>query len=122
MKHSHMPDYEISSTPKTDILQDRSRGTIAPEMANAEFSIPALEPEVYDIAHEAAPGWDVRYIEREWRAWATEPLQQPGNARVSKITIQKLLNEHDRYVSASVGLCSDWRTTVTISSNRGRGY
>lgn len=80
MKHSHMPDYEIRFDVETDILQVRSRGTIAPEVPDAETSISALDPEVYDMAREAAPGWDVRYIESEWRAWATEVPRNPEMA------------------------------------------
>lgn len=34
------------------------------------ISIPSLDPDVYDLAREATPGWDVRHIEKEWRACA----------------------------------------------------
>jgi hypothetical protein len=31
-----------------------------------------LKPDTYDRARAAAPGWDVRVLEQEWRAWAGE--------------------------------------------------
>ena len=79
-KHSHMPDYEIRFDVETDILWVRSRGTITPEAAGVQSTIPALDPDVYDLAREAAPGWDVRSIESEWRAWATDTPRNPEMA------------------------------------------
>ena len=40
-KHSHMPDYEIRFDVETDILWVRSRGTITPEAAGVQSTIPA---------------------------------------------------------------------------------
>lgn len=71
-RHSHMPDYEIRFDNKADMLLVRSRGTAGVEAITEMINIPPLDPEVYDLARQAAPGWDVRYIESEWRAWATE--------------------------------------------------
>ena len=79
-KHSHMPDYEIRFDVETDILRVRSRGTIIPEAVGVQSTIPALDPDVYDLAREAAPGWDVRTIESEWRAWATDIPRNPEMA------------------------------------------
>ena len=79
-KHSHMPDYEIRFDVETDILRVRSRGTITPEAVGVQSIIPALDPDVYDLAREAAPGWDVRTIESEWRAWATDIPRNPEMA------------------------------------------
>ena len=36
--------------------------------------VPLLSP------GEAAPGWDVRHLEREWRDWVTEPPRDPEAA------------------------------------------
>lgn len=79
-KHSHMPDYEIRFDVETDILRVRSRGTITPEAVGVQPTISALDPDVYDLAREAAPGWDVRTIESEWRAWATDIPRNPEMA------------------------------------------
>ncbi|MBE9640430.1 replication initiator protein A [Salipiger mangrovisoli] len=78
-KYGHMPDYEVRLDPEKDQLLVRSRGTVL-EFAAPEPSIPALDPEVYDLARAAAPGWDVRMIEQEWRGWASETPRNPEMA------------------------------------------
>lgn len=77
-RHGHMPDYEIRLD--GDMVLVRSRGAGVPPQIAIVCSIPALDPEVYDMAREAAPGWDVRHIESEWRAWATETPKNPEMA------------------------------------------
>ena len=62
------------------MLRVRSRGTVVVEAIELQASIPPLDPEVYEMAREVAPGWDVRYIESEWRAWATETPRSPEMA------------------------------------------
>jgi hypothetical protein len=47
-----------------------------------------LQSDTYEEARHAAPGWDVRFLEQEWRSWCVEP---PRNA--------------DR---AFVGFCRKW--------------
>ena len=79
-KHSHMPDYEIRFESETDMLVVRSRGSIAPEALAQGVSIPPLDPEVYEMARAAVPGWDVRYVESEWRAWASDVPRNPEMA------------------------------------------
>ena len=49
-----------------------NRGTMAPAPL-LEGRVPALKAETYECAREAAPGWDVRYLELEWRDWIVEP-------------------------------------------------
>jgi plasmid replication initiation protein len=78
-KYGHMPDYEIRIDESRDHLVARSRGSLGPE-ASAPVEIPALDPDVYEMAREAAPGWDVRMIEQEWRHWATECPRNPEMA------------------------------------------
>ncbi|WP_372837165.1 replication initiator protein A, partial [Puniceibacterium confluentis] len=70
-KFDHMPDYEIRYDETRDTLIARSRGTLGMD-PREEVKIPPLDPDVYDLAREAAPSWDVRMIEAEWRAWATD--------------------------------------------------
>lgn len=79
-KHSHMPDYEIRFDTDADMLRVKSRGTVGPEAIDVRANIPPLDPDVYEMAREAAPGWDVRNIENEWRAWATEVPRNPEMA------------------------------------------
>ncbi|WP_172331666.1 replication initiator protein A [Mangrovicoccus sp. HB161399] len=78
-RHGYMPDYEIRFLEEADMLVVRSRGTVAAEVTD-EVTIPPLDPEVYDLARGAAPGWDIRMIEAEWRTWATEAPKNPEMA------------------------------------------
>ena len=41
-----------------------------------------LHAETYDAARAAAPGWDVYYLEREWREWIVEPPRDADAAFV----------------------------------------
>ena len=81
-RYGHMPDYEIRIDGDRDFLVVRSRGTVGPETADGLSAavIPPLDGDVYDMAREAAPGWDVRMIEQEWRSWATEVPKNPEMA------------------------------------------
>ncbi|MFC3169647.1 replication initiator protein A [Paracoccus fontiphilus] len=76
---NHIPDYQIRFDSDADVLIVRSRGTVMQE-AKPQVNIPPLDPDVYELARESAPGWDVRTIEKEWRSWATE---SPKNAEMA---------------------------------------
>lgn len=76
---NHIPDYQVQFDSDADVLIVRSRGTVIKE-AKPQVNIPSLAPDVYELAREAAPGWDVRTIEKEWRSWATE---SPKNAEMA---------------------------------------
>lgn len=74
-KHSHMPDYSILLD-EDDMVTFRSRGTVPDANGtNETIPIPSLKSETYDLARQAAPGWDVHLLEQEWRGWITEPPQ-----------------------------------------------
>lgn len=75
----HMPDYTFRIDKDRDHLVVVNRGT-AGLKTSPEVEIPALNPEVYDMARMTAPGWDVRMIEQEWRVWAKEPPRNPEMA------------------------------------------
>lgn len=78
-EYNHMPDYMIQFDQDRDLLIARSRGTIAANTVET-VTIPTLDPDVYEMARTAAPGWDVRMIEQEWRSWATEAPKNPEMA------------------------------------------
>jgi plasmid replication initiation protein len=63
-KTNHLPDYKISLL--DDVVTFTSRRMSARE-GNAR--LPLLMPETFEKAKRAAPGWDVYYLEREWREW-----------------------------------------------------
>lgn len=86
--HDHLPDYHVSFDEKRDMVIFRGRGTILAIDEKSRPIIPALTPETYAHARNAAPGWDVHFLEQKWRAWSTEP---PKNAD-----------------AAFVGYCKKW--------------
>ena len=72
-KHSHIPDYSVSLT-EDDMVIFRNRNTM-PDLADSQtfdHSNIRISSDGYDMAKQAAPGWDVYMIESEWREWITE--------------------------------------------------
>ena len=73
--HSHMPDYSVRFSEDGTQVVFRNRGTApAPE---AEVFEGLLDPEAYEEARAAAPGWDVRHLEGEWRRWCAAEEIEP---------------------------------------------
>ena len=79
-KHDHMPDYAIRFSDNESQVIFMNRGSV-PSTAQ-RVTIAPLDPDVYEMARMAAPGWDVHVIEAEWRAWATEVPRNPEMAFV----------------------------------------
>lgn len=72
--NDHLPDYSVSFEPETDMVTFRNRGTMPALRSSWEGG---LDPEAYNDAREAAPSWDVYYLEREWRRWLGENEIEP---------------------------------------------
>jgi plasmid replication initiation protein len=72
--HDHFPDYAIRFNDNGEQVIFTPRATKANLPAP---TVPALSSFTYEKAREAAPSWDIYYLEGEWRAWITEP---PRNA------------------------------------------
>ncbi len=84
--HDHMPDYALNL--------DDDMVTVRPKSSKAELLPPAatrqggsstslsmhLSADIYEAARRAAPGWDVRYVEQEWRGWCKQSGIAPDNA------------------------------------------
>lgn len=77
--HDHLPDYRTSLDEDGNMVTFTNRGTMleAALPSPSEETVPPLKPDTYERAREAAPSWDIYYLEREWRGWITEP---PRNA------------------------------------------
>ncbi|PWL24160.1 MAG: plasmid replication initiator [Altererythrobacter sp. XM-24bin4] len=69
--HDHLPDYQVFFDEVADMVVFTNRGTMTPPSL-IEGRIPPLKSETYDRARQAAPGWDVRHLESEWRDWIVE--------------------------------------------------
>ncbi|HEX2524899.1 MAG TPA: replication initiator protein A [Geminicoccus sp.] len=79
---SHMPDYAITLD-KGDMVVFRNRDTMPklPKAAQADNgpTVPPLDAETYHDARIAAPGWDVYFIEKEWRDFIAMTGMPPTN-------------------------------------------
>jgi len=76
--HQHMPDYSIRYDEQNDqVLFVNRRSDLLDE---ASSKLPQLDPEIYETARALAPGWDIRVIEQEWRAWVKEQPKNPEAA------------------------------------------
>lgn len=85
-QHNHMPDYSIRMD-ASDILEfvnrrsDRAGKAGQGRLAfDAAPSPRQLKPDTFTDARAAAPGWDVYYLETEWRSWTKEPPRNPDAA------------------------------------------
>lgn len=65
-KYAHMPDYSVSLDGQMVIF--RNRRMDEPVMVSGSAAI-RLDPETYHDAKTLAPGWDIYYLESEWRGW-----------------------------------------------------
>lgn len=81
-EHSHMPDYAVTLE-SGDMVIFRNRGSIPKPVSLEEMKsvyAPPLNPETYHDARTLAPGWDVYFIEKEWRMWMSETPRDPDAA------------------------------------------
>lgn len=86
-RHSHIPDYAVRLEGE-DMVVFRSRKTIPePQKAASGPTVPPLDAETYHDARTVAPGWDVYYLEAQWREWVAkivdegmEPPRNPDDA------------------------------------------
>lgn len=68
--------------------------TVPPRPARLERYGPALDAETYATARLRYPGYDIYYVEAEWRKWANgkEPAKDPDRAYLA--FIRKYVEEH----------------------------
>ena len=69
-KHHHIPDYDITLEADTDIVRFTNRQTMPAPSSKSSENIVQLSPDAYHDARSAAPGWDVHFLEQEWRNWS----------------------------------------------------
>ena len=81
--HGHMPDYAVRlEDDDTVVFTNRGKLAALPRQAAESEGLRPLKGEVYELARDVAPDWDVYYLEREWRDWITEPPRDPEAAFV----------------------------------------
>lgn len=81
-EQGHMPDYRfgllhdvLEVSPKAEFLEVYQE----PADNGSETSV-RLSPETYEKAREAAPTWDIHFLEQEWRMWMSEPPRHADGA------------------------------------------
>lgn len=77
-EHDHMPDYAISYDEQEDMVTFLNRQSV--KMVMPPAVAPPLDPDVYETARMLVPGFDVHYLEREWRSWLPETPRNPEAA------------------------------------------
>jgi hypothetical protein len=78
-EHSHMPDYAVRI--EGDSVRFTNRGTMKPLPSSpAQPQFPLLDPETYHDARTVAPGYDVHYLEQQWRSfWCDSGMPELKN-------------------------------------------
>jgi len=71
-KHDHLPDYHVRFDEDADMVIFTNRGTVVEKLASPALSGVKLDPETHQDAKVLAPGWDVYYLEQEWRSWMAD--------------------------------------------------
>lgn len=82
--NDHLPDYRLAYDGEFDTVTFTNRQTMNTRLTAETKSntVATLPMSAYDEARKAAPGWDIYYLEREWRDWIDEPPRKPGPAFV----------------------------------------
>jgi hypothetical protein len=82
VEFDHLPDYSVCF--EGDNVVFRSRGSIAPKLIESVARVRSLDADIYHDARSFAPGWDIHYLEQEWRRWmedgGAEPPRNPEKA------------------------------------------
>lgn len=78
VQHDHLPDYSVSLEGDNVVFLNRAAEE-ARLAARIEVDIGPLSGEAYEDAKSQAPGWDVYYLEEEWRAWCAAEEIEPRN-------------------------------------------
>ena len=76
-QHNHLPDYHVAFDCEADMVEFTNRGSMKAAQAPALQWNGQLDNEAHHHARRVAPGWDVYYLEQEWRLWLGENKIEP---------------------------------------------
>lgn len=83
VERDHLPDYSVSLN--EEIVVFANRATMTPKVPESAF--PKINPETFNDARIVAPGYDVYFLEQEWRNFWVDsgmpPLHHPDKAFVA---------------------------------------
>jgi plasmid replication initiation protein len=81
--NDHLPDYRVALDDEMVIFRNR----MSWQPPKAQVHYPQLDAEAYHDARLVAPGYDIHYLEQEWRDWWVDSgmpeLHSPGRAFVA---------------------------------------
>ncbi|MEZ6140786.1 MAG: replication initiator protein A [Zavarzinella sp.] len=77
-QHAHIPDYAVLL--QDDLVVFQNRSVVEEVELLPEVLVPPLKAETYHDARTVAPGWDIYYLEQQWREWITEPPHHADKA------------------------------------------
>jgi len=75
----HLPDYHVTFDGQNDMVLFQNRGTMKAALPETEAWTGYLDGDIYGDVRNVAPGWDVHYLEQEWRSWLGENQIVPKN-------------------------------------------
>ena len=75
----HLPDYHVTFNGQNDMVLFQNRGTMKAALPETEAWTGYLDGDIYGDVRNVAPGWDVHYLEQEWRSWLGENEIVPKN-------------------------------------------
>ena len=79
-RYDHIPDYAIRLEDMTVVFVNRMSESLTEKDPGREGPSVPLGASTYAEARDLAPGWDIYYLEREWRAWMADGgLDAPRN-------------------------------------------
>lgn len=76
VEYDHLPDYSVSYDSDSDMVTFTNRGSMGTALP-ADAWEGRLDGEAYHDARQVAPGWDVHYLEQEWRRWLGDNEIEP---------------------------------------------
>jgi len=79
--HNHIPDYAIRLEGQMVVFCNRHSEELVKVERSGETCTVSLTSDAYVAARQAAPGWDIYVLEREWRSWMLDGgLDAPKDA------------------------------------------
>lgn len=67
-EHNYFPDFKLVL--EDNILIFKNLRPAVDATRKVDMSQVFIDPETYELARAVAPGWDVYFLEQEWRNWA----------------------------------------------------
>jgi plasmid replication initiation protein len=69
VKHDHLPDYRVTFSEDADMVTFYNRDSWGKPLPREGAALPELPPEAYEEGRTAAPGYDIYWLESQWRDW-----------------------------------------------------